>query len=442
MRVAAVENDTVRAFILAFMLALVLALTNVPAIAQDSAANLSRFQPAATADGQRAAIVPFQGRVGDIVLQPPPGDEFDTDPLLQIPTLVRALNPWDEYKKTLDLKHGLQFGISYTSLYQAASNTFTGENDAASGVLEIGGSWTLLGRNTQQPGALGFVFADRHRYGTRLSPSELNAQFGSLWQTALAHEEFDFVPSELWWEQNLVKDRVIVRFGKVDAGGVYDYFKYKNPREGFLSDPFALNNTIAYPGEGPGAILGLTNGTVYLLAGIHDANGDGRSFDLESFFDRSEFFTAVELGYEPILQHGKGSYQMTFWHVDQRNLAKVPGGWGYTVFAEQQFGRVLPFFKYGHAEGGAASLTDMIATGVVFEEMFDRKSDVLGLGFSWGRPTDRSLDNQIGMEAFYRLQLLNELTVTANMQVIFNPASNPTTKDPVTVLGVRLRTAF
>ncbi len=411
-------------------------------MAQTAASEPSQFQPASTTDGQSPAKTPFKFPVGNIALQPPTGNGVDNDPLLQLPALEAALYPWYEYKRMLDVEHGLQFGISYTSLYQTASNTFTGENDAASGVLEIGGSWTLLGRNTQQPGALGFVFADRHRYGTRLSPSELNTEFGSLWQTALAYEEFDFIPSELWWEQNLIKDRVIVRFGKVDAGGVYDYFKYKNPREGFLSDPFALNNTIAYPGEGPGAMLGLTDGTFYLLAGIHDANGDGRRFDLESFFERSEFFTAVEVGYEPVLQWGKGSYQMTFWHVDQRELAMVPGGWGYTLFAEQQFGRVLPFFKYGHSEGGAASLTDMIATGVVFEEMFDRKSDVLGLGFSWGRPTDRSLDNQTGIEAFYRLQLLNELAVTANVQVIFNPASNPTSKDPVTVFGLRLRTLF
>lgn len=431
-----------RVLIRAIGLTIVLTLANALAVAQETAPGPSQLQPASMTNGQGAASLPFEGRAGNIVLQQPPGDGVDTDPLLRIPALQRMLDPWYEYKKVLDVEHGLQFGISYTSLYQIVSNTFTGENDAASGVLEIGGSWTLLGRNTQHPGALGFVFADRHRYGTRLSPSELNAQFGSLWQTALAHEEFDFVPSELWWEQNLIKDRIIVRFGKVDAGGVYDYFKYKNPREGFLSDPFALNNTIAYPGEGPGAMLGLTDGTLYLLAGIHDANGDGRKFDLESFFERSEFFTAVELGYEPVLQYGKGSYQMTIWHVNRRDLAMIPDGWGFTVFAEQQFGRLLPFLKYGHSEGGAASLTDMIATGVVFEEMFDRKNDVLGLGFSWGRPTDRSLDSQTGIEAFYRLQLLDELAVTANIQAIFNPASNPASKGPVTVFGLRLRTLF
>lgn len=87
-------------------------------------------------------------------------------------------------------------------------------------------------------------------------------------------------------------------------------------------------------------------------------------------------------------------------------------------------------------------MTDMIATGVVIEEIFDRKSDVFGLGFSWGRPTDRSLNNQTGIEAFYRLQFLNEVAVTANVQAIFNPASNPTSKDPVAVFGLRLRTLF
>ena len=64
------------------------------------------------------------------------------DPLFRSTLLELTLNPWYALKQRLDDEHGLQFAVSYTSLYQTASRTFTGKDEGASGVLEIGGAWT------------------------------------------------------------------------------------------------------------------------------------------------------------------------------------------------------------------------------------------------------------------------------------------------------------
>jgi len=75
-------NDTMQPIIRPVMLILVLALTNLPAVAQDAPPQPSQIQPADTADGQSPAKLPFELPVGYIALQPPTGDEVDNDPFV------------------------------------------------------------------------------------------------------------------------------------------------------------------------------------------------------------------------------------------------------------------------------------------------------------------------------------------------------------------------
>ncbi len=65
----------------------------------------------------------------------------------------------------------------------------------------------------------------------------------------------------------------------------------------------------------------------------------------------------------------------------------------------------------------------------------------MGLGFSWGEPTDTTLNDQYVLEAFYRFYLTSLTHITPDIQVIFDPAKNPT-EDVLTVGSVRLRTLF
>jgi hypothetical protein len=51
--------------------------------------------------------------------------------LFQFPGVSGALKPWYDLKADLDKKHGFRFGISYTALYQKASDNFGPEDDAA-----------------------------------------------------------------------------------------------------------------------------------------------------------------------------------------------------------------------------------------------------------------------------------------------------------------------
>ena len=51
------------------------------------------------------------------------------------------------------------------------------------------------------------------------------------------------------------------------------------------------------------------------------------------------------------------------------------------------------------------------------------------------------LDDQYAFELFYRLQITRELAITPDIQLLINPALNPT-EDSIFVLGLRGRLAF
>jgi porin len=66
------------------------------------------------------------------------------------------------------------------------------------------------------------------------------------------------------------------------------------------------------------------------------------------------------------------------------------------------------------------------------------KSDVIGFGASWGRPSDQTLREQEAIELFYRLQVSPDNQLTVGYQAIINPASNKS-QDLIGIFELRWR---
>ena len=115
-------------------------------------------------------------------------DAEQKDYLFQFPGVDGVLKPWYDLKADLDEKYGFKFGISYTTLYQKASDNFGPEDDAASFDLDISGTWTFLGRETDSPTMLGFDLFWRDKLSTDIPPQVLFTQFGSLYSNAAPGE--------------------------------------------------------------------------------------------------------------------------------------------------------------------------------------------------------------------------------------------------------------
>lgn len=381
------------------------------------------------------------GRSPNDIIRELESDATPKDSLITVPRLSDILKPWTDFKTRLAKEHGLNFGVAWTALYLTPTETL-GDRHSAGGILELRGTWTLFGRGTDHPGTLGFHADYRHALGTRLAPQSFGPQVGSALPVALGFAETDFNLIELWWEQHFIKDRLAIRVGTMLPFAIYDYSRFKSPKTGFLNSTLNLNPTVAWPTFGLG-IAGLVRPApdIYIVAGLHDANAKRGRAGFDTFFERAEFFKVGEVGWDPKFSFGEGDYHATFWHVDRRSKLGIPSGWGFTLAAEQRIGEFVPFFRYGYSEGGPALLKHLVTGGIGFLNVFGESADVVGVGVSWARHTNRALNDQVSTEIFYRIQLAPQFALTPSVQILVDPPLNPA-NNVVGIFAIRGRIAF
>ena len=99
----------------------------------------------------------------------------------------------------------------------------------------------------------------------------------------------------------------------------------------------------------------------------------------------------------------------------------------------------MPFLRGGYSQDGAALLDGSVSVGM--GRYFNNSSNLLGFGVGWGSPAQKGLEDQVTTELFYRLQLAQNLALTPDIQVIFNPALNPD-QDAIAVFSIRSRINF
>jgi len=377
--------------------------------------------------------------------------EEDAEPkdyLFQFPGVTGVLKPWYDMKAGLDEKYGFRFGISYTSYYQKATDTFGPEDDAASFDLDISGTWDFLGRGTDSPTVLGFNFFWRDNYGSKIPPQTLFTQYGSLYSGAAPYGENDPVVGELWIQKKF-NNKFGFRVGKIFPITAYDFFPFKNFRTDFVDFNHVTNAAIPLPGNGLGAfVVYRPKPSVMLRLGAHDANADVEKSGFDTY--DGELFTIFEVGFDTGLvprEPGRpphGHVHVSFWHQDERDDAAIDDGWGIGISAVQRFGRFSPFVRYGYADGGANGPTPvkhMVNAGLVTDGIFGQDKDRIGVGYTWSDPADTSLDKQQMIDAYYRVQLTPEIEIGPSLEVIFDPVRNPD-DDTVYVWGFRTRIAL
>jgi porin len=377
--------------------------------------------------------------------------EEDAEPkeyLFQFPGVSGALQPWYDFKDNLDKQHGFRFGISYTSFYQKATDTFGPEDDAAGFDLDISGTWTFLGRGTDSPTMLGFDLYWRDNYGSKIPPQPLFTQYGALYSGAAPYGENDPVVGELWLQKKF-NNVFGFRVGQIFPITAYDFFPFKNFRTDFVDFNHVTNAAIPLPGNGLGAFVQYRpRPSTMLRLGVHDANADAEKFGFDTW--DGELFTIFELGFDTGLlprESGRppqGHVHVSIWHQDERDDARIDDGWGIGVSAVQRFERFTPFVRYGYADGGAKGPTPvkhMANVGLVIDDILGQDKDRIGIGYTWSDPADSSLDKENMIDAYYRVQLTPEIQIGPTLEVIFDPVRNPD-DDTVYVWGFRTRIAL
>jgi porin len=364
-------------------------------------------------------------------------DDELKEPAFRFPGFDAFFTPWFEWKKKLNEHYGLQLGFDYNALYQGANNMLPGnENNAASGAVRFFGRWTLLGRDTETPGALVFKVENRHRLGTDIPPSQLGFDLGYNGITGTLFSDVDTVLVDLNWQQAFNGGRGGFIIGRFDPNDYMDVSGHANPWTTFSNLSVLVNTSIALPDSSAGIGLGhWINDQWFVLGGLNDANG---VIDEVEFFEHgSEFFTFVELGWTLSREQRYTNHvHVTFWHVDEREEVGVPESEGIAIGANWTVVEEWMIFGRLGWSDGIAPLANTTTTAGVMYRFFKR--DLLGIGFNWSDPSNDDLRDQYSTEVFYRFQFAQNLALTPSLQWLVDPALNPE-EDQIFVWGLRMR---
>jgi porin len=358
----------------------------------------------------------------------------------------RLLSPIRKWRDGVGEKTGFNWSLDYTALFMGVSDS-PGEENASSGMVRFFGYWDLVNRGRENKGSLNWKIENRHKY-TDIAPSGLGFESGyvGIFEPPFSDQQTRL--TNLYWKQYFADGKGAVVAGFLDVTDFVDVYLMASPWTGFNNFVFSTGSAAAdLPNDATLGVVagGMVSEKVYIQAGIADANSDPTApFEgFESVADDSDFFKWVEIGFTPGQDNIYfDNVHVTFWHVDERANG-TPDGWGVNASWQQWINdKWLPFVRGGYTEESGSLLENSVTAGVGYQPVPMR--GVIGLGFNWGKPNQTSFegaDDQYTTELFWRYQLTRELAITPSVQLLIDPALNPS-EDQIWVFGLRARLAL
>lgn len=360
---------------------------------------------------------------------------------LQIPYVSWPVDYAADHLADLYRATGLRIGTAYTMLFQGLSGG-PPERYGAAGDFDLMTSWTLVGRDTENPGRLVFDIEDRFAIGST-TPNSLGAQAGTLQPTANTFNDRGWVVRDVYWAQRLYDGQFRFLVGRGDPTDFFGSTWLQSANISFVNRMFSANPTIAGPGHGPTAGVSFRpkDQEFYATAGTANAYGTTTTSGF-STLDQWTFFSFGEVGWTPTFARlGQGRYTVSGWHVGERDQTGVPAGNGVSVVADQQINERIQFSaRYGYADA-ISNIKQYIQGGFGFRGLMGDPDDMAGIAFSVGFPRDDAAQEEKVLEGFYRWQLTHFSQVSVGAQAIFDPGNAPT-QEVIGAFWGRFRLAF
>ncbi len=157
-------------------------------------------------------------------------------------------------------------------------------------------------------GARAYMLAEGAWPGMGIDEESVGSVFGV---NTDAMEERSISVSELWWEQSMLENKILVRVGKLDLTCgfqshdcplCFDGNLYANDEtHDFLNGSFVNNPTIPFPDYTLGAAVLVKPAEVwYVSAAGADAQADGRETGFSTAFHEEDYFFGIfETGFTP-----------------------------------------------------------------------------------------------------------------------------------------------
>jgi porin len=371
-------------------------------------------------------------------------DDEKRDSTFQFDGMQRGLKPYFDWKRRMNDQHGVALGLQFYALYQDASSSLDGrDSDAFGNIFRFFGNWTVFKRDNGNLGRIEWRVESRSNFGSFQAPGSLGSATGiaTVVPGFAYSDNFDLDIPILNWTQGFADGRAGYAVGRLAFDVYLDAFPFQTFSRGFLNRSFILNP--AMPTTGIGAIGGVVKGfvtdNIWLGTQIHDANASSGNFDWDTVKE-GEWLKAVEIGYAPSFEERNAKrVQLTYWEKDARTLAGVSKGSGWGVSAAYKLSdRFFPFLRFGHSDGGGGVAAERaISVGVEIAQRFD---EIWTIGAGWATPSRETfgpgLSNETVIETSYKFQLSQNFSITPDVQVVFNPANNPS-ESSVWVIGLR-----
>lgn len=365
------------------------------------------------------------------------------------------LDPFKDWQSGLEDDHGFSFGADYSAVTVHASDSLEGADDSASGgMVRLYGRWTLTGDGQGNSGALVYKIEHRHAYGSTAPSDMYLGHVGYAGLTAPPFSDQGTRWTNLYWRQSINQGRTTLLGGFLDATDFVDVYGLASPWLHFMNLAFSTGSgAIDLPND---ASLGVAAGhlfdnNVFIIGSVVDRNGDpteiGDGFD--TFFGDNEYFSSIEIGHTSA--HSKialDNLHLTLWHVDAREEAGAPSGWGANFSWSRYYNdRIMPFVRAGYTDDSGSLLEKTLSVGFGYrpDPTTLAPGDLIGVGFNWGEINENAfgpgLDDQYTLELFYRWQFTQQLAFTLDYQYLKDPALNPE-EDTVHVWSLRARFAL
>jgi len=271
---------------------------------------------------------------------------------------------------------------------------------------------------------------------------------GSIGTTILPNDDVGDATNalaHLAYTQKFLDGTVEVSVGQLALKIMLDQNDYAGwDRVSFISGPLSGNLVRNFPI----AAMGVDT-TVHLTDDLQVsfllADADGYPFypDVKSFGRR--FVYVPGFVYAPEIDGlGKGRYEVNFSHVErtERFGGEGPSSsvWLFS-FQQELSPKLAAFLRFGTGDGRRTAVQQSLATGVVLTQFLGYNQDWLGVGFTWQDPSDSTRADDYGVEMFWRLQLTENIRVTPDVQVYFDPSQNPR-RDIEAAFGLRVGIYF
>jgi len=268
--------------------------------------------------------------------------------------------------------------------------------------------------------------------------------------------------TEVWYEHYFESLPLTVTFGKIGADGFIDANEYANDEAAqFLGRIFRNSPALEFPDDNNAGVRFGLEPVDYLDIELvaMDAN-DG----WEDIFDN--IFLSGQLNFKPNFFQRPGNYRVYGWlndkdHIKWDDVAKVKKtSYGFGLSFDQELTDVVGVFaRYGwqdpevYASGSSFSLEQSWSAGIQLAGgLWGRDDDVFAIAFGQVMPSDDykkagsnlNAKDESHLEAYYSFKINDHLTVSPDIQVIWDPYGGDATNGDKTIFvgGVRTQIDF